>query len=330
MASLTLFVLQTNLSFLHYPQIHTTKSNTLKWVLNPAPSDQNPKDIFVEANPNITENKPDETDFFSFQDQQSANPQNDSEKKQSHTPNSKGETDNKKILHATQKQTKSTRPTSPKELIGKSFIKNNAPTNTDDVGILKLPGVHPKISKIDNGSGFHSKERTDSEIKVIKIGESQNNHFVDIPISNKLKDLHKVRLKPRPKLGSDVINGPLLKSESKATRIGNIAIECKLHPYGIYVQQMLQSIEAQWGQLVKGSRNYIIKDHLQQSYTYEFILEANGRIKSLVSLGSDNGSLASDLCRQAISSRAPFGNWTNEMIQEIGNSDTITIKFRYL
>ena len=330
MASLTLFVLHTNLPLLNYPQIHTSKSNTLKWVLNPANSDPKAKKMFVEANPNITKIKPDQTNFFSFQDQQSANPKDDSEKKQSHTPNSKGDTQNKKILHAAQKQTQKTRPTLPKELLGQSFIKNNAPTNTDDVGMLKLSGVHPGISKIDNGSGFHSKERTDSEIKVIKIGESKDKPFADTPTSTKVQDSHEFRLKPRPKLESHIINGPLLKSESKATRIGNIAIECKLHPYGIYVQQMLQSIEAQWGQLVKGSRNYIIKDHLQQSYTYEFILEANGRIKSLVSLGSDNGSLASDLCRQAISSRAPFGNWTNEMIQQIGNSDTITIKFRYL
>jgi len=39
--------------------------------------------------------------------------------------------------------------------------------------------------------------------------------------------------------------------------------------------------------------------------------------------------LAAELCRQAIASRVPFGEWSEKMIQDFGQSDQITINFRY-
>ena len=62
-----------------------------------------------------------------------------------------------------------------------------------------------------------------------------------------------------------------------------IGIECRLHPYGVYVQ-MMQSIEEQWNQLAKGSIQYLRRDLLPNQITLTFKLDSNGNISSLSKL----------------------------------------------
>ena len=136
--------------------------------------------------------------------------------------------------------------------------------------------------------------------------------------------------KVRPKLSHDVLSGPLLKSKSQAPRIGKVAIECRLNPYGVYMQQMLRSIENQWGELIRSSFRFMKQDQISPGVTYTFTLIKDGTIQGLSKTSKgDINSLSSELCRQAIASRVPFGRWENEMIAEFGNSDQITITFSY-
>ena len=68
-----------------------------------------------------------------------------------------------------------------------------------------------------------------------------------------------------------------------------------------------------------------------QTFVYRFKLNSSGKIIDL-ELDSHpfDHLLAAELCRQAIASRAPFGKWTKEMIQDFGHNDQVTIKFEYL
>ena len=92
---------------------------------------------------------------------------------------------------------------------------------------------------------------------------------------------------------------------------------------------MLQSIEEQWNQLAKGSIHYLQRDRLPGRITLRFKLEASGTISNLVRIDNEGYSLAAELCRQAIASRVPFGEWSEKMIQDFGQSDQITINFKY-
>ena len=120
-----------------------------------------------------------------------------------------------------------------------------------------------------------------------------------------------------------------MKTLSNAPRIGTVAIESRLHPYGVYLQKMLKAIEEQWHQLAFGSMRFIQKDRLPGTLTLRFTLLSTGRIKDLSRLDSEGASLAAELCRQAIASRAPFGNWSKDMISDFGKFDEITISFTY-
>jgi hypothetical protein len=120
-----------------------------------------------------------------------------------------------------------------------------------------------------------------------------------------------------------------MKTISNAPRVGMLAVECRLHPYGVYVQEMLRSIEDQWHQLANGSMHFLQKDKMKAKITYRFTLRADGKINDLEFLGQGDGALPAELCRQAIASRVPFGEWTQKMIDDFGQSDEITIHFNY-
>jgi hypothetical protein len=135
--------------------------------------------------------------------------------------------------------------------------------------------------------------------------------------------------RPRPRISADLIRGPIMRTVANAPRIGKVAIECRLHPYGAYVQEMLQAIEDQWSQLAHGARQFLRRDRLPPKVTLRFTLDADGRIHKLHRLDESGDSVPVEICRQAIVSREPFGKWSAKMIEDFGISDEVTINFLY-
>ena len=128
----------------------------------------------------------------------------------------------------------------------------------------------------------------------------------------------------------DVLKGPTLRNVRNVPQIGKVAINSRLNPFGIYIQEMLKAIETQWAELISNSFRYLQRDHFSKSITYTFTLSNNGKISDLREITEAQAiSLSSELCRQAIASRAPFGEWDLEMIEEFGQSDEISITFNY-
>jgi len=130
-------------------------------------------------------------------------------------------------------------------------------------------------------------------------------------------------------LAPDLVRGPLMETESNAPRVGKVAIDCRLHAYGAYVQEMLQAIEDQWHKLGHGSRSFLSRNHLPPLVKMRFKLDRHGRIHDLTKIDTIRSSLGAEICRQAIQSRAPYGKWTDEMIRDFGGEDVITITFHY-
>jgi len=136
--------------------------------------------------------------------------------------------------------------------------------------------------------------------------------------------------KTRPRLSLDLLNGPLLQKATSAPRLGRLAVECRLNPYGVYMQAMLKSIERQWGELILDSYRYLQREQFPEKAMFRFTLLSNGQIKNLNQIGFNlTEQLSTELCRQAIASRSPFGIWTEKMINEFGHSDEISITFNY-
>lgn len=278
------------------------------------------KPRFVEANPDSPQNPPDQVDQFSFRNQQAA--QNNLKKKTTSEkiPEVHHSAQSRKIVQSSAKIIKESQLISAKGKVNIRKEKTLAPS---------LPAALKSRNQKDYKDGvkitndeFQFKENRNALIV------SSTNDRNEIENSRKT-DSQKLQRK-RPKLSPQLIRGPLMKSTTSAPRLGKIAIECRLHPYGAYIQEMLKSIEEQWNQLVTGSNQYIQHDRLPGKITLRFKLQASGQILNLTRIDTEGYSLAAELCRQAIASRVPFGKWTSKMISDFGQSDEITLSFQYL
>ena len=211
--------------------------------------------------------------------------------------------------------------------IASSQVAPKKQANANELLETEKPKIDPNRSREDGS--FSNAEKNKKRSKIITLSKSTPDNDKFSLVENKNIQSPNKTFAYRPKLSPSVINGPVLRSATLAPRVGTIAVECRLHPYGVYVQQMLQAIEEQWGQLVRGSIEFIRREKLPNKVSYQFTLTAEGRIERLARLDKQENSLASDLCRQSISSRSPFGEWSAEMIHDLGESDVITIHFNY-
>ena len=302
-------------------KMKSTTDSEIKWEISPIP-DYQKKPKFVEANPNIPDNLPDKVEQFSFRNQQAAQPEKNDEIDSANTPKFNQSNDGHKVAEKN-KEVKLLKPPLPPQSIPENISKQ----------VSKIPQKsNPSKSKLipkSNALGIHSKEKMGKNAninrKLVASLQTHNPSFPSHPSASQPRPYQKTR----PKLSTDLIHGPLMKSKTSAPRLGQIAIECRLHPYGVYIQEMLQSIEEQWNQLASGSIQFLQQDRLPGKITLRFKLEANGRIKNLSRIDNEGYSLAAELCRQAIASRVPFGKWTEKMINDFGQSDEITISFQY-
>jgi len=304
----------------------TRKSNNdqgeteINWQSKPL-IDSNLKPKYVESNPNVPENPPDEVKQFSFRDQQAAQPEIKKTTQEKKVPKIKSNDNNPKIIAAKKKVNEVVQSPPPK--LSDSNHKKKSTQEPKTLIFSKTEIQKPK-EKEGSYSKKNVKDGLDKE-KII-IASIQN---PSMPSSLTTIPPQKPRQKIRPSLSSDLIHGPLMRSTTSAPRVGEIAIECRLHPFGVYIQEMLQSIEEQWNQLASGSIQYLQRDRLPGKITLRFKIEASGDISNLSRVDNEGYSLAAELCRQAIASRVPFGKWTEKMIKDFGQSDEITLNFQY-
>ena len=275
---------------------------------------------YAEANPDVTMNPPEDTNLLSFKNQQAAEPETEKHiNVNALLPKSQGESNNLKVTQGTKVDNKNNIP-EPK--IIEPAINSQSPLPS--VITEKLP-QNDLADDSDQGFSFSA---TQTPSKLIRL-PSGNTMPSQKPNKN-LKEVKGIIHRSRPKLSQQILNGPLLQNRTSAPRIGKVAIECRLHPYGIYMQEMLKSIESQWAELIKNSFRYLQLDRLPSKTTYRFTLMSSGQIKELKIRGNTDGySLSKELCRQAIASRAPFGQWDEKMIKDLGQSDEIVITFNY-
>jgi hypothetical protein len=281
----------------------------------------NQEKLYAEANPEIPENLPDETNLLSTQNQQAAQPKIEPQNQEGFTPKMLGDTKNLKVVeHKIAQASQKEIPDQPLKMDKKMALQKS----------LSTPAKVEEVARIPKEDGIELPQN-EAPLNQKIINLTSTSLGIDQTQANLSTQTHvRDQQKVRPKLSQAVLSGPLLKSKSQAPRIGKVAIECRLNPYGVYMQQMLRSIENQWGELIRSSFRFMKQDQILPSVTYTFTLIKDGTIQGLSKTSKgDTNSLSSELCRQAIASRVPFGRWEDEMIAEFGNSDQITITFSY-
>lgn len=135
---------------------------------------------------------------------------------------------------------------------------------------------------------------------------------------------------PRPRVPPDNLDnshGPLRDSRVGVARQGRIAISSRYSEFGVYWKRVTEIIEKRWNNLVYNSLGAISFDG--ERVQFEVLIHRDGSVSDLRVLHSGVSRFEETLARDAILSRAPFFEWTPEMIATMGEETTFVIGFIY-
>ena len=274
--------------------------------------------IYAESNPLKPEDLPDKTNLFSDRNQQASQEKAGKDNTDNLLPESRGTSINLKVV-----QLKDNQNSMEQNFQKKEDIASSCKGLVDGIKSSQLDPLMKSPS--ETGQGVNLSQPLDSvsqPYKIISVKEKISSE----PI---IDQQNITQRKTRPRLSPDITSGPILENFSSAPRIGKIAIECRMSAHGVYVKKMLLAVEKQWHLLIQGARSYIQYDQLPRKVVYRFSLSSDGSIQNLSQLYDKKENMGSELCRQSIASRSPFGEWNKEMINSFGHSDEVTITFEY-
>ena len=274
LALIGLFFLQSKPIFevRNLSEVVSEKEIEIMWEVQPVQEPESNSKKFIEANPNSPINPPDKTDNFSFRDQQAAQPTESNFKNKQDLPKLEGVEFSSKVAPSFQETPNLKKLPEVQEF--EKTQKDNQEIERKTIHTLKDPQVAKIETAEKEGLEFEKYEKEGSE-KVINLSKKlteENKEQEEKQIASlQPPKMNAISTRPRPRLSPELLKGPTMKTISSAPRIGAVAVECRLHPYGVYVQEMLRSIEDQWHQLANDSFSFLQRDKLKDKITYQKI-----------------------------------------------------------
>lgn len=285
-------------------------------------------DRFVEVNPDAPTNAPDETRNFGAQDQQLAQPEPAPDMAEAEAPATDGEqTDPGSALVSGQSAPSSLPQVAPSPPSKSTEPEQAAPEEPAKLQEIPRPG--PSAVSGDNPAGLATTAGTDpgsSDTKIDGVADGRPDGYA------LLRGMVKVdRNKPQSRPELATIRGtarpaPLLKNSIGTKNIGAIGYDAKWSDYGAYLQKLIETVDAQWQRQILMSRIYPVPG---TKIVVVFILNKHGAIDRIVKVGGSDDQTAGSLCVSAITERAPYGEWSEDMIGVLGESQEITFSFFY-
>ena len=293
---------------------------------------------FVEASPVAPKNKPDQTNNYSYREQQSADqsPLHDT----NNQPTVEGEEDSQKIL-------KGRLQSDINNITGLYTLEEQYRENqsndtvkeqqTSQIAVLSpvIPEFIKKDTITEKGSGIHINTDQDNDRILKEVdpntpiniyrreGAINGSKSSDRIIDNQSNLMLKPRLRPR--LSAELITGPLMRSKGSASRYGSLAIDATFSEFGEYENQFYAAIQSGWYQEIEYFQPIDTATRVQVSFT----VHLDGSITDLLTTHSTASDIATFICEEAISKRSPFRAWTKEMVEVFGMKRDLNIVFHY-
>ena len=297
---------------------------------------------FVEVNPAAPENPPDETPFFGSQNQQVAQP----------VPTPDGESDTPAVDNpdesdgatalvrgnknepqpppASEQLAQLFTPPTPPSLVPE---REQAPAEQAPAQALNAPGGGEQLlGEADNSpgttvtalpptpgaeTGAEARQGTaDSRL-------SSGGYFAGTPAINRNQP------RDRARLSSEAINArnaPTIRNQLGTQNIGVLAYNARWSEYGEYLQRLIDAVDAQWQRILNRSSFYPPGGSLVKVV---FKLNDKGEVTEIVAVEGEGGEVARRLCVSAITERAPYGEWPEDMRSALGTEQELTFRFFY-
>ena len=280
---------------------------------------------FVETNPDAPNNTPDKTNNFAAQNQQVA--------QEKPTPDGKNDMpalEGKKDLQSTQIVSGQ---------LSKPIEQMEAVPPPTEAKVAETIVAAPKQEQ-NPLAGFEKKE-----------GENKDNFGTNIakatpnakPVAEKIEGAKNVPLiqdapavmaidpqhpRPRPMVVKQQQTRPAIFAENRfgTANIGPTAVDAKWSNYGAYLQRLIETVDQQWNSILAKGKTYPPSG---TQVSVKFILSSEGKISSIVNVDSSSSEAGAAACVSAITDRAPYGAWTEDMKTMLGEKQEMTFTFYY-
>lgn len=132
----------------------------------------------------------------------------------------------------------------------------------------------------------------------------------------------------RPQLTRTVHARPGIIAQNNfgTKNIGPTAIDARWSNYGEYLRRMIETAQIEWERIIV---NLTALPAMGSSVSVKFILNSEGKIAEIVTVDSTANRTATEACVSAITRRAPYGAWTDDMRAVLGDRQELTFTFYY-
>jgi hypothetical protein len=114
--------------------------------------------------------------------------------------------------------------------------------------------------------------------------------------------------------------------DGKTSNLGISDIDAKWSNYGKYLQNLADTVQVQWKHLNDKNK---FRPPEGTKISVKFRLDSEGKIAEIVDADGNGGTQATRICVSAITDRAPYGKWTDDMVAMLGDSQEMTFTFYY-
>jgi hypothetical protein len=292
--------------------------------LEPEPPPEPPQPTqFVEVNPDAPENTPDNTRNFGAQNQQVAQEVPTPDGK-SDRPATEGKPDHESNQIVSGELTPPefapppAPPPTPEVMQGESAAQAQQEQNP-------LVGTERDVGESETGFGSQLADPSENPTDVPEKVEGQP----DVSARSGASQIVVPRIdptqpQPRPRLGPRARPAILAENKLGTDNIGPIAYDARWSPYGQYLQQLIETVQVQWERLLREAR---VMPPAGSQVTVKFILGKDGTIEEIVDVHGTGGTQYERICVLGITSRSPYGKWSEEMIAVLGERQELTFSF---
>lgn len=296
----------------------------------PLKTQEKPKDPFkfVETNPDAPENTPDKTTNFSSQNQQAAqeNPDLTSKADRASTEGKKDFESNQIVSGrlSTPMENLQAIPPSPET----AQAEQEKMVQQQKTQQNPLMGFDKKEGDAKDGIGTNIAPHLANAQAVPERVEGAKDAPLNENATGMTAAIDPRRPRPRPQLVKTQNTRPAILQENfvRAPNMGLTGIDAKWSEYGEYLKKMIDAVQFQWERLIlnlsampAGGTNVAVK----------FILNSEGNISAVISVNGTANETGTRACVSAITERAPYGAWTDDMKAVLGEKQEMTFTFYY-
>jgi len=290
----------------------------------PAPEEKPPPFKFVEINPDAPDNVPDNTENFASQNQQSAQ-EEETPDMSGNRPAMEGQTQIKTESIVTGRLIPPSPPipsAPPQREQNEQVEQTEAPKREQ----IPLSGFEKSPDSPEDSYGSNIAQLPDGSADVEKHVEGLKDAPMAQNATGMVLKIDPKRPQPRPQLEKRARPAIFTENKIGTSNIGNIGRDARWSEYGEYLQRLVESVQIQWERILTQSKVYPTSG---TRVVVKFELNSKGQVSRILGVEGTAGELSQSSCVSAITERAPYGDWSEDMMRVLGSEQELTFTFYY-